>query len=450
MRRAVIVALVCVLHPSLARAQDDQALTDLSEDGDYDVDHKGWNGLSTLAALAEGSGLSVRQWSSIEWSDLDSNDVVLLLYPTSHLDPSNMVTFIRNGGRVLIADDFGSGAAIFGQLGARRSEEVISSSYHDRHVFAPIATPSREHPLSHGITELTTNHPTMLRNLEGMDSIFRFDDGSTLVATGEIGNGRYVVLSDPSVLINRMLQFEGNLQFSINLLRYLARAGESDRIVVLSGSVNLAGSPRNRYDDGTWRGAATAQVAQLDGWLDEFNTWYFKATTLRLLTLFMALALSLWVFLVLPGKRKTPLDGAWTRSGPLNEELGYESMVETYEQAGARTSYLLPAAIARDNVNSALELAIESPDPLFGLSEKELLARVHAARGADAAAALRNFLPHLHALPQRAQAALHWQPRHLGRGEFETLHTLANELFEILDTNPQRATTRSEDTKSHG
>ena len=30
-----------------------------------------------------------------------------------------------------------------------------------------------------------------------------------------------VALADPSVLINRMVQFEGNLQFAINLLRFL-------------------------------------------------------------------------------------------------------------------------------------------------------------------------------------------------------------------------------------
>jgi len=41
------------------------------------------------------------------------------------------------------------------------------------------------------------------------DTVFSFS-GPRVVVTGDIGTGRYVVLSDPSVLINAMLAFDGN------------------------------------------------------------------------------------------------------------------------------------------------------------------------------------------------------------------------------------------------
>jgi hypothetical protein len=430
---ALLLLFVVVVRPASAMAQ--ASTEDLMQEGDYSTTHKAWNGLSTWAALAAGEGLNVVERSTIDWGELDSNDVLVLIYPTNFVDPVKVVSFIRNGGRVLIADDFGTGDEILAQLGGRRSQQFRAERYQDDQVFTPIATPAGTHPLSAGVVSLTTNHPSALSSLEGMESIFSFASGEAVVATAELGLGRYVALADPSVLINRMLQFEGNLQFSINLLRYLIRPGESDRFIVLSGAVTLAGQPRNRYDDGTLRGSVSANVARANGWLYDLNTWVFEADSLRIATVIAALALGIFVFWVVPKARHKPLDGAWTRatSGPSATPT---DLTKNYSSAGPRTSFLLPAAIARDNVNAALELATGEPDPLYLLSEPDLKALVLAECGQGASSALGDLLPRLRNIPQRAQAAAHWQPRFVGLREFEQLHQRTETFFETLGHGP--------------
>lgn len=439
---ALLLLVVATVGSAMLASGPAWAQTDtenLMQEGDYSISHKAWNGLSTWAALAAGEGLNVVEKHSIDWEELDSNDVLVLIYPTNFVDPVKVVSFIRNGGRVLIADDFGTGDQILSQLGGRRSQQFRAQSYQDDQVFTPVATPKGTHPLSAGVVALTTNHPSALSDLEGMENIFTFASGEAVVATAELGLGRYVALADPSVLINRMLQFEGNLQFSINLLRYLIRPGESDRFIVLSGAVTLSGQPRNRYDDGTLRGSVSANVARANGWLDDLNTWIFKAKSLRIATVIAAFALGVFVFFVVPQARHKPLDGAWTRAGA--STLPLTDFPKKYSDAGPRTSFLLPAAIARDNVNAALELATGEPDPLYLLSERDLTDLVLAQCGQGASRALRDLLPRLNSIPQRAQAAAHWQPRFVGLREFEQLHQRAETFFATLGHGPSKPST---------
>jgi len=429
---SLAAALLLAWVPS-AEAQDQAPVRDLSVLGDYDIyNDDGWNGLATFASLAEGSGLQVLQRQEIEWASLDNNDLLILLYPTNHLDPNHVIQFIRSGGRVLIADDFGAGESMFSKLGARRKAVIDADEFHNDQLFAPIAHPSRQHPLSRGVLKLTTNHPGAISDLEaGMSSVFEFSDGSTLVAEGSVGSGRYVVLTDPSVLINRMLQFEGNLEFAINLLRFLARSGSTNRVVILSRSIHLSGEPINQHDDGTWRGGASVKVSMIDQWLDDLNRWLFTARSLRIVTVIIAGLLGIFAFLTLPTNRQRALDGAWTK--PAAET--HKTLAETYQNAGSRTNFLLPAAIERDNVNAALEAALQRVEPLDEFNDVELINMAHQNLGLNASRALKDLLPRLRNIPQRAQAASHWEPRHLGRVEFEVLHKSAAKLFDQLDAN---------------
>ncbi len=437
--RLLAISWCCLLAASFlagvprAYAQDHAPVRDLSVTGDYDIyNDNGWNGLGTFASLAKGSGLQVLQREELDWKTLDNNDVLILLYPTNHLDPNHVVQFIRSGGRVLIADDFGSGESIFSKLGAHRSAVINANDFHNDKLFAPIAHPAEEHELNENVQELTSNHPGALTNLQsGMHSVFEFGDGSTLVAHGKVGAGLYVLLADPSVLINRMLQFEGNLEFAINLLRYLAREASTDRVVILSRSINLLGEPRNQHNDGTWRGGASVKVSLIDQWLDDLNRWLFTARSLRIVTVIIAVLLGMFAFLTLPANRQRALDGAWTKP---DAEI-HKSLAETYQQAGSRTNFLLPAAIERDNVNAALEIALKRVEPLDEFPDAELVNIAHQELGLNASRALSDLLPRLRNIPQRAQAASHWEPRHLGRVEFEVLHKSAAKLFSQLDAN---------------
>src|SRR5262249_17817806 len=70
-----------------------------------------------------------------------------------------------------------------------------------------------------------------------------------VVVAGSLGTGRFVALSDPSVLINDMLGFDGNLAFAANLLRFLAPV-RPGRLFLVSGDARLSGEPRTAPAEG--------------------------------------------------------------------------------------------------------------------------------------------------------------------------------------------------------
>ena len=168
MRRSLallaLVGAVCWIRPASAA-------------NDYLVDHRGWNGLSMLAGLGRGLGLEVVPRTSIEWDALDSTDVVLVLYPTERLEPNHVVKFIRNGGRVLLGDDFGRADEAIERLSMLRKHGVGvgAKSFYDKLAFAPMATPLLpSHPLARGVVRFG---PTDVRTCRGP----HFLAGSTLL-----------------------------------------------------------------------------------------------------------------------------------------------------------------------------------------------------------------------------------------------------------------------------
>ena len=51
---------------------------------------------------------------------------------------------------------------------------------------------------------------------DGVTTIAGFDNGAVVVA-GERGSGKFVAIADPSILINKMLLFRGNVQLATNM-----------------------------------------------------------------------------------------------------------------------------------------------------------------------------------------------------------------------------------------
>src|SRR5262249_37253301 len=100
MRAAALVVFVVgvgVARPSPA----------IAAEADYDVASRAWNGLADFRALAAGAGYAVEATNDLTWESLAADrDVLFLLYPTSQVEPVQLGSFIRAGGRGLVADDF--------------------------------------------------------------------------------------------------------------------------------------------------------------------------------------------------------------------------------------------------------------------------------------------------------------------------------------------------------
>lgn len=216
MRRLAIVALLALCVTPAAADEDD--------DNDYNPYSSTWNGMASFVGLAEGMGFEVDSVSALEWGDLSASDILVLVYPLQRVDPARLGSFVQAGGNVVIADDFGEGKDAMQALGFLRAEltSIRAAKYQNGQLWAPIATARGDHPIANDVGEVVTNHPAALTQIQGATVVVGFEQGALVVA-GERGNGRFVAIADPSVLINRMLQFGGNVQLATNTLRWLER-----------------------------------------------------------------------------------------------------------------------------------------------------------------------------------------------------------------------------------
>jgi hypothetical protein len=425
-RSLLAIALVSALGAGTASAQTGDL-------GDYDPHSTAWNGMATFVGLAEGQGFEVTAVSTLEWGELGANDILLLVYPLQRVEPGRLDAFVQAGGNVVIADDFGESKEAMARLGLLRAEVTApkATKYQDGRVWAPIAMPLDDHPISRDVDEIVTNHPAALTQVEGATPIIGFEDGAIVVA-GERGTGRFVAISDPSILINRMLQYPGNVTLAANILSWLDRSERGKRarhIVLLRGDVPMYGDPRPFIDDPRG-GKLGRSIADLNSWLSQRREWLLTPGAMKVLAAVLAVLLLLLAVLALPVRRGPRIDGAWLRFGrPARRDEPY-ALVRAAERNQGNP--LVLACILRDQVQALLAELLGRPEPLFAVGEAQLVRAVSDAKGTQAGAALARVYKRLRALPSRGQAAAPWGSGHLARRDFDALYRDVAELCRTL------------------
>jgi hypothetical protein len=421
------------------------ARADGNDPGDYDPRSTAWNGMASFVGLAEGMGFEVTAVSSLEWSELSADDILVLIYPLQRIDPGRLGAFVQAGGNVVIADDFGEAKDAMQSLGLLRAEVETprASKYYDGRTYAPIATARGDHPLAADVGEIVTNHPAALTRVEGATTVVAFDEGAVVVA-GERGSGHFVAISDPSIFINKMLTFRGNIQLAANLLRYLDRGGRARHVVLLRGDIPMYGDPRPFIDDAR-AGELGRSIADLNFWLSERRAWLLTPAAMKVLAVGLAAGLLLLALFALPVRRGPRIDGAWLRFGRPGRRDEPHAVVLQADHGGG--SHLVVACVLRDQVQRLLAdaidptggvaprpatgplgvpreqaLSIGRPEPLYTMPEAQLVAELSRTRGPHAGAALARVYRRLRALPSRGQAAAPWSTGHLARRDFDTLY----------------------------
>jgi len=310
----VIVALLLAAIPVRAAAQST---------GDFDPDNTEWNGLSELVAIAQGSShASVAR--SLDASTLTPADAVILIAPLETPMAEPLVSLMNHGGRVVVADDYGAGAAILSTFhierrAPRTDADVLRLRGNPQLL---VAHPAMAHPLAVGVDALVTNHPQVVAHhpdhaREGerggpLPPIFEIAAGDAVVLAGAVGpdgatQGRLVVLSDPSVLINNMLEMRGNRRFAENLIAFVQRPDGRVYIVPPDGVVV------GHYGDSSLRDP----LASARDILDEIDRASLPPTALRVLTASLAAILLLLAAGVLP--RSSPYGSASFATRPAAE-----------------------------------------------------------------------------------------------------------------------------------
>src|SRR5262249_54877572 len=104
----------------------------------------------------------------------------------------------------------------------------------------PIAHARLQTALGRSTPQLVANHPAAFAT--AMPATFELSPGAALVVEGRVGRGQLVAIADPSVLINNMLEIEGNRAFARELIATTCKPGR-DRILLYTQVFRSQGEP---------------------------------------------------------------------------------------------------------------------------------------------------------------------------------------------------------------
>lgn len=388
---------------------------------DYNPFSHAWNGMASFVGLAEGMGFEVRSVTQLEWNAIGAEDILFLVFPLQRVDPGKLGAFIQAGGNVVIADDLGQGKDALRAIGLLRAEveQATASRFYEGRTYAPIANARGDHPIAREVGDVVTNHPAVFTQVEGGEAVVALDHGAIVVA-GERGSGRFVAVSDPSIFINRMLQFPGNVALTSNMLEWLDRGNRRARhIVLLRGDTPMYGEPRSYIHDER-AGELGRSIAGLNHWLSTADSWLLTPGAMKVLAAGLAVLLLGLALVALPVRRGPKIDGAWLRfKRPPRRDEPHALVAGAEKIQGAN---LVLACILRDHVQRLLAEITGTSEPLYTVPESQLAAELARVHGPASAAALARVYRRLRALPSRGQAAAPWSSGHLPRREFDALY----------------------------
>ncbi len=293
LRKAFTFMLACVI--ALFCSSPSSALAA------YDVKSSDWDGLSDFIQLAKdeaGAGNVVTS-ASLDFGALGPQDAIVLLHPEGSLDLESVSRFLREGGRVVLFDDFGSGDQLLRHFQIQRVPLPAKPALELRHNPALAIAEPAEHQTVHGVSRVVLNHASGVSHAELSPLLYVREDGTdekTYVAlAGAVEKGHLLVVGDSSVPINGMLRFPGNKTFVRNVLHY-AYGGVGDvpakgKIFIVSGAFEQAGS----YGDASEASAFSKLHVVVDVFRD-FKRDGFPPMVAYLAAGFIALALGFWVW----------------------------------------------------------------------------------------------------------------------------------------------------------
>ena len=229
---AFIVALVLWLYPSR---------TDFAGTNPY------WNGLRRA-----GEQFGLRPLASLALLPDQARGTALVVIPYVSPPPADLERlkrYVETGGVLILMDDFGTANAILAHLGvgARLSGRLlVDPLFNFKNGRLPRIADFAGGPLTEGVESLVFNHATVIADTGRLttvtsSSLVSYLDANengrrdadepvgpfTVAAAGRVGAGYLVLVSDPSIFLNSMLDLGHNRRFVRNLFRI---AGEDARI----------------------------------------------------------------------------------------------------------------------------------------------------------------------------------------------------------------------------
>lgn len=210
-----------------------------------------WDGTADLRGVADANGESSVTLSTAPYTQQQpSETIAVVLSPTDSYSPTDIAAirqFVRDGGTLLIADNFGpttdtspEGNDLLDAVGATARFDgalLRDEQEYDRSPALPIADAVSSHPYTQGVDQLVLNYGTAVtpngatplvesssfayldrnrsNSLDGNETLQRYP----VVTVEAVGEGQVVAVSDPSIFINSMLDRGDNAQFAAALFQ---------------------------------------------------------------------------------------------------------------------------------------------------------------------------------------------------------------------------------------
>lgn len=369
----------------------------------YDAASHDWDGLADFVQLAkdEAGGPNVVATGKLDYGALRPKDAVILLHPDASLDVDSLSRFLRDGGRVVLFDDFGKGDELLRHFQIKRVPLPAHPALELRHNPAlAIAEPfssagtAGEHQTVRGVSRVVLNHASGVdhRELSPLLYVRSADDGEKVYVglAGAVEKGHLLVVSDASVPINGMLRFTGNRTFVRNVLRY-AHSGVGDvstggKIYVAAGAFEQVGSYGEETEESSF-----GKLHFFVDWFHDFEREGLPPGVAYLAAWLAVLGLGIWVY-TRASRVHRAATPRYTKAIPLAVQGGVAGHAAVIAAKGTTRALgvLEVKAALEEEVCVALGLDhVPSPD--------ELAARAREARvlSDGAARSLRDLLAYM-------------------------------------------------------
>ena len=224
-RSVILLSLAILIIASIGVSWVVQPIDDLW------VENPFWNGLSDVQTILKPVRLSGLENAEL----LSSNSTILMLGPSlaySETEITSMRSYLEDGGRIVLTDDFGTGNSLVAGLGlnVRFSGQLLRDELFKERKMMPRIFLVEASPETIGVKELVFNYPTVLTGVKADEalayaSFFSEVSNSTgvgpfpVMALLKMGKGSIILISDSSIFINGMLDQGDNLILLKNLQR---------------------------------------------------------------------------------------------------------------------------------------------------------------------------------------------------------------------------------------
>jgi hypothetical protein len=206
---------------------------------DFKAKNPAWNGAREFARHFRADSLQ-------SLGDLPENpgDTILVIIPYidfSQTDMAALKQYVGGGGTLVLADDYGYGNTVLGylQINARfNGAPLLDPLFNYKNSYIPNVTDFTASALTQNVTCIVLNHATSLDAGSGVQIIAQTSAASfldinnngiaeedepngplTVAAQAVLDKGRVIILSDPSIIINSMLDMDNNSAFISNIMK---------------------------------------------------------------------------------------------------------------------------------------------------------------------------------------------------------------------------------------